>query len=269
VYVVMAQDLRVLLVEAHPSVRSLLLGAVSSMARVQACGSASEAMRISGPQPPDLIIADYRLPRTSGIELIFQMRACFPNIPAIVLATHEEMGSLLAASTSIVEEFIEKPFFIEEATLRIRRVLDRISLSRKAQQANENSGLRGSLAQMSPVDLLQALDLGHKSCRLRLNYRGQECHMHFLEGQLVHATLGQHIGEAAVFPVITWSEGGFAIDFERENCPQTITRSTQSLLLEGMRRYDEAQRDAATAQAAARRTLYPAAVPAGLPLPGM
>jgi CheY-like chemotaxis protein len=262
----MSQDLRVLLVAANSAVRALLVGSISTMAEVAACGGVAEALRQANPEPPDLIIADYRLPRLSGMELIFQLRACFPNLPAILLATREEAHTLLATPTAVVEEIIEKPFFLDEATQRIRRVLERIALHRQAQATHANS-LHGTLQQMSVVDLLQTLDLGHKSCRLRLTHRGLSSQMHFVDGQLLHATFGPLSGEAAVFPVIGWSEGAFAIEFVRENCPQTIERSTQSLLLEALRRYDEAQRDAALALAAphARRQLYPAVAPQAPP----
>ena len=68
--------------------------------------------------------------------------------------------------------------------------------------------------------------------------------MQFHNGQLVHATFGNLIGEAAVYVLVAWTEGVFLIDFERVECPRTITHSTQSVLLEALRRFDESQRDA-------------------------
>ena len=59
----------------------------------------------------------------------------------------------------------------------------------------------------------------------------------------MHATLGTLSGEAAVYKVVGWNEGAFLIDFERGECPRTVTHSTQSVLLEALRRFDEAQRD--------------------------
>ena len=68
---------------------------------------------------------------------------------------------------------------------------------------------------MSVVDLLQTLDIGRKSCRLTISHEGQQCEMQFDNGQLVHASLGDVSGEAAVYAVVAWTEGTFLIDFER------------------------------------------------------
>jgi hypothetical protein len=45
---------------------------------------------------------------------------------------------------------------------------------------------------------------------------------------------------------VAWTDGAFRIDFERRECPQTITHSTQSVLMEALRLFDEAQRDGQT-----------------------
>ncbi len=67
--------------------------------------------------------------------------------------------------------------------------------------------------------------------------------MLFHDGQLAHATLGDLRGESAVYKVACWSEGSFQIEFERVECEPTIHHSTQSVLLEALRLFDEAQRD--------------------------
>jgi hypothetical protein len=76
-----------------------------------------------------------------------------------------------------------------------------------------------------------------------LTHEDQQSEMQFRDGQLVHATFGNLTGEAAVYEAVPWTEGAFLIDFERGECPCTITHSTQSVLLEALRRFDESQRD--------------------------
>jgi hypothetical protein len=149
-----------------------------------------------------------------------------------------------------VEEFIEKPFFLEDAITRIKRVLHRVELSKAAREGADSTSVRGTLSQMSVVDLLQTLDIGRKSCRLELTHAGEQSEMHFRDGQLIHATLGSLSGEAAVQRVVGWTEGVFVIDFERVECPRTINHSTQSVLLEALRLFDESQRDAEAPEAA-------------------
>jgi two-component system OmpR family response regulator len=244
---------RVLLVEDNPSIRRLLLGSLSSMAKVEACASADEAVSRAASFEPELIIADYRMPSTDGLQLIVQLRSQFPQIGTILLASREDINKLLAGSSAIVEEFIEKPFFLDEAMLRIKRVLDRVTLMRQQQTAPESTSVRGTLAQMSVTDLLQTLDIGRKSCRLTITGHDEACEMYFQEGQIIHAALGALTGEPAVYQAVWWTEGGFTIDFGIENCPQTITHSTQSVLMEALRLFDEANRDTPKRPAEAHR----------------
>ena len=49
-----------------------------------------------------------------------------------------------------------------------------------------------------------------------------------------------------MYKVVAWTDGAFRIDFERRECSRTVTRSTQSVLMEALRLFDEAQRDGET-----------------------
>lgn len=239
----MDKSLKVLLVDDNPMIREMLVAALSAEATVASFSGASEALRRAEKQIPDLIISDYRMPGLSGLELLSQLRIAFPQVAVIMMASRSDIGGPLAGSSPLVEEFIEKPFFLEEAVVRIKRVLERVSLAKATREGANSASVRGTLAQMSVVDLLQTLDIGRKSCRLVLTHRSERCEMQFHDGQLVHATFGKMTGEDVVYKVAGWFEGAFQIDFERAECPHTIHHSTQSVLLEALRRFDEAQRD--------------------------
>jgi CheY-like chemotaxis protein len=254
----MGHGIHVLLVDDNPVIRGLLLESIAPLARVQAFASATEALRRAEKQTPDLIISDYRMPGLSGLELLAKLRISFPRVPVVLLASRADIAGPLAGSSPLVEEFIEKPFFIEEAVTRIKRVLDRIALGKATREAADSTSVRGTLAQMSVVDLLQTLDIGRKTCRLVLNRDGQRCEMQFHDGQLVHAMLGNLTGEPAVYAVVAWAEGAFWIDFERTECPRTITHSTQSVLLEALRLFDESQRDSDTPERSPAQSCTPA-----------
>lgn len=242
----MSQGINVLLVDDNPVIRDLLLTSIEPLATVQAFSSASEAFRRAEKQTPDLIISDYRMPGLSGLELLAKLRISFPRVAVVILASRADIAGPLAGSSPLVEEFIAKPFFIQEAVTRIKRVLDRIKLSKAASNAPDSTSVRGTLAQMSVVDLVQTLDIGRKTCRLVLTHAEQQCELQFREGQLIHATLGNLTGESAVYAVVAWVDGAFLIDFERGECPCTITRGTQSVLLEALRRFDESQQESET-----------------------
>ena len=122
--------------------------------------------------------------------------------------------------------------------------MDKISLEKMAREAPGEAVLRGSLLQMNALDLLQSLDMGHKTCSLVLTNNGDRCEMFFCDGQINHAVYGQLKGDEAVYKVLKWTGGNFEINFNGSSKEQTTTRSTQGLLLEGLRLLDEGSRDA-------------------------
>ena len=143
-----------------------------------------------------------------------------------------------------MEDFVEKPFFLKETVAHIKKTIDKIALEKMAREAPGDSTVRGNLAQMSCMDLLQSLEMGRKSCALALISDGEHCDLYFSEGQINHAVYGNLKGDEAVYKVLTWTTGNFSIDFAGSSAEQTVTRSTQGLLMEGMRLLDEANRDA-------------------------
>jgi CheY-like chemotaxis protein len=165
------------------------------------------------------------------------------GIPVILMASKVDINEKLKTVQDTVEDFIEKPFFLKEASARIKKVVDKISLEKMAREAPGESVLRGSLAQMNVLDLLQSLDMGRKTCALTLTNNGERCKMYFTEGQINHAVYGDLKGDPAVYKVLTWTAGTFEIDFAGSSTEQTITQSSQGILLEGLRLLDEANRD--------------------------
>jgi hypothetical protein len=96
---------------------------------------------------------------------------------------------------------------------------------------------------MNVIDLMQSLEMGRKSCQLKLNNAGEKCEVFFAEGQVKHATYGSLTGDEAVFKVLRWTGGNFELDFEGKTELETTKLNTQGLLMEGLRLLDESQRD--------------------------
>jgi hypothetical protein len=96
---------------------------------------------------------------------------------------------------------------------------------------------------MNVIDLMQSLEMGRKSCQLKLNNEGEKCEVFFVEGQVKHATYGSLLGDQAVFKVLRWTGGNFELNFEGKTDQETTQLNTQGLLMEGLRLLDESQRD--------------------------
>ena len=242
----MAVNVTVMLVEDNPMIREMLRQNLASLCTVVLATDGADALLKAIEAPPDLIVTDYRIPGLDGRQLIekLQQRANTSKVPVIILASRADISEKLRMLQVSVEDYIEKPFYLKEAATRIKKVVDKIALEKLAREAPGESTLRGSLAQMNIMDLFQSLEMGHKSCSLTLTNNGQKCQMFFSDGQINHAIFDNLKGDDAVYKVMSWTDGTFSIDFTGSSKEQTTTRSTQGLLMEGLRLLDEANRGA-------------------------
>jgi predicted regulator of Ras-like GTPase activity (Roadblock/LC7/MglB family) len=101
--------------------------------------------------------------------------------------------------------------------------------------------MHGHLGDMSVADLIQHACQDGKTARLQMEYQGQTAQIYFEGGQVVHATLGELAGEAAVYRALAWKEGDFHLEPEVGPPAHSIGRSYTALLFEGARRIDESE----------------------------
>ena len=242
----MPGNLKILLVDDNPMVLGMLRHELAELAPVKTANNGADALAHAIEESPDLIITDYQMPGLDGRQLIERLktRPATAKIPIVVLATRADISEKLRPLQDSVEDFVEKPFFVKEAIARVKRVLDKLALEKMAKEAPGETVLRGSLAQMNVIDLLQSLELGRKTCSLRISNNGEQCDLFFTEGQISHGVYGDLRGDEAVYKVLAWTAGNFQIDFEASSAETSVTRSTQGLLMEGLRLLDEANRDA-------------------------
>ena len=242
----MPANVKILLVDDNPMVLEMLRRDLAELTSpVITAPDGADALLKAIDDPPDLIISDYEMPGMTGRQLIEKLkgRASTARIPILLLASKGDINEKLRMLQDAVEDFVEKPFFLKEAIAHIKKVIDKIALEKLTRESAGESTVKGSLAQMSCLDLLQSLEMGRKSCSLAITSNNERCQMYFSEGQINHAVCGKLIGDEAVYKVLTWQTGNFLIDFTGTSKEQTITRSTQGLLMEGLRLVDEANKD--------------------------
>ncbi len=241
----MANEVKLLLVDDNPMVLGMLQHALAPFARVVAAGDAADALLKAVDDPPELVVCDYRMPGMDGRQLVEKLksRPATANFSAILMASRSDIDERLSPQDA-ADDYIAKPFFLKEATRRIKRTADRIALEKMAKTAPSDGVVRGNLSQMNVIDLMQSLEMGRKSCQLKLNNEGEKCEVFFVEGQVKHATYGSLSGDEAVFKVLRWTGGNFELNFEGKTDQETTKLNTQGLLMEGLRLLDESQRDA-------------------------
>jgi len=240
----MASNVKILLVDDNPMVLGMLQQALSAMGEVTVATDAADALLKAVDDLPDVMICDYRMPGMDGRQLLEKLksRPATASIAVILMASKADISERLSMQDPI-EDYLEKPFFLKDATHKIKRVVDRIALEKLSKAASTDGVLRGSLSQMNVIDLVQSLEMGRKSCALTLTLDSDKCEMYFQEGQVSHAVYGSLTGDPAVFKVLGWTGGNFQINFEGKTSKQTTTLNTQGLLMEGLRMLDESKRD--------------------------
>lgn len=101
--------------------------------RVTTAGRGEEGLALAATTEPDLIILDLGLPDMDGVEVCGQLRE-WTQIPIIVLSVRDSERDKVAALDMGADDYLTKPFGIEELLARVRVGL-RHSVSRKSQQS--------------------------------------------------------------------------------------------------------------------------------------
>jgi DNA-binding response OmpR family regulator len=75
--------------------------------------------------PPDLAILDWMLPGMTGVELCRRLRSTGSKIPVILLTAKDEIGDRVTGLDAGADDYVVKPFSIEELLARVRAHLRR------------------------------------------------------------------------------------------------------------------------------------------------
>src|SRR2546422_1038311 len=105
-----SQSPRILVVDDDAVVRRMLSDTLgrAGYAVVQAC-STTEALRVAADEEPALAIVALVLPDGDGIELLSQLRASWPTLPALVVAACVELRSIVEAMRRGAHDYLSKP----------------------------------------------------------------------------------------------------------------------------------------------------------------
>ena len=120
---------RLLIVDDDPELRNFL----STELRVEgySCDEAATGQQALGQirsQPWDLILLDWTLPDFSGVEVCRRMRQGGISTPVLMLTARDEVRERVEALDSGADDYLTKPFSIEELLARVRARLRRTGL---------------------------------------------------------------------------------------------------------------------------------------------
>jgi response regulator RpfG family c-di-GMP phosphodiesterase len=184
----------------------------------------------------DVIISEVDLKPLSGFELLQKIRAAGNEVPLIFYSKNVEGDVVQRGFALGADDFITKPASADLLALKVTRVLD------GAARAKRKTGVNGSLTEMSLPDVVQILCHGRKSGKLTVVAQGKQGEILFSDGMIWDAKFGTTLREDAFYAMLRLREGDFELDPNFKPTEQVIEASPESLLLEGMRRFDESGR---------------------------
>ena len=118
----------ILVIDDEPAIRDMLQIALDAAGfKVGLAEDAKQAYPIIIDTPPDLILLDWMMPGTSGIELLRRLRRDEINVPVIMLTAKVEEASKIAGLDSGADDYIAKPFSPRELVSRVKAILRRTS----------------------------------------------------------------------------------------------------------------------------------------------
>jgi two-component system KDP operon response regulator KdpE len=116
---------RVLVVDDEHSIRRAVGRALSARDyQVQLATDGEEALTAAAAFQPDLVVLDLNLPALNGLEVCRQLRR-WSQVPILVLSVREEEPDKVAALDLGADDYLTKPFGIDELMARVRALLRR------------------------------------------------------------------------------------------------------------------------------------------------
>ena len=118
-----AAPLKVLVVDDEPPIRKLLrMGLGTQGYQTLDAADAKTALKLITSKP-DLVILDLGLPDMQGLELLRQIRALREDLPIVVLSSRGDEAAKVAALDLGADDYVTKPFGMEELLARVRAAL--------------------------------------------------------------------------------------------------------------------------------------------------
>ena len=102
-------------------------------------------------------------------------------------------------------------------------------------------GVKGRLKDMSLVDIIQIFNAERKTVAVHLGSDLGYGRVYIKDGAIVHAAYREFTGPDAFFQLLAWHDGEFEVEPDAPAPERTINESPEGLILEGLRRLDEAR----------------------------
>jgi two-component system OmpR family response regulator len=123
--------IRVLVVDDEPSLAELLASVLRYEGwDIAVAADGSSAVRTAREFKPDAVVLDVMLPDFSGLEVLRRLRSELPNVCVLFLTARDAVEDRIAGITAGGDDYVTKPFSLEEVLARLRGLLRRAGVAR-------------------------------------------------------------------------------------------------------------------------------------------
>jgi two-component system, OmpR family, response regulator len=96
---------------------------------ISTAGDGASAIASARSQRPDVVVLDVMLPDMSGLDVLHKLREDNPQLPVLLLTAKDAVEDRIAGLTAGGDDYVTKPFSIEEVVLRLRALLRRTGVT--------------------------------------------------------------------------------------------------------------------------------------------
>jgi len=96
---------------------------------ISTAADGSAAIAAARAQRPDVVVLDVMLPDMSGLDVLHKLREESPQLPVLLLTAKDAVEDRIAGLTAGGDDYVTKPFSIEEVVLRLRALLRRTGVT--------------------------------------------------------------------------------------------------------------------------------------------
>lgn len=262
---------QILLVDDDPWIVRMVTAVLSKRGhRVHTASDGEEGLQKARQLHPDLIISDVLMPKLDGWTLLSMLRSDkeLGQTPVLMLTALSADEDRMRAGRLGAVDLLPKPFRFEELDLRVASALRKRGGAQTGKPQLEpqpsklpppaaapeeshaaapgQSGIHGSLDQLSLGSLLAMIEMERKSGILQLQRGPLQGRLMCRRGQLLSAELSEgnaprKRGIEVIFQLLDWTWGHFDFTACEVYGSDEINTQITHLLMEGARRMDEAR----------------------------
>jgi two-component system OmpR family response regulator len=129
------EPVRILVVDDETALTDLLSMALRyEGCEVRAAATGRGAVRAAIQFRPDVVVLDVMLPDVDGFEVLRRLRGRDPEVPVLFLTARDAVEDRIAGLTAGGDDYVTKPFSLEEVVARLRALLRRAGLTTAARE---------------------------------------------------------------------------------------------------------------------------------------